>query len=164
MNPSETPQKPMISIVAPVYNEGEGIHKFYERVRDTMDRIGEPWELVMVNDGSRDNSLEQMRLIHERDPRVRDPNGDYRTVYQHEHTTVSELAAKLKPFKSSEVRASLVRAGCAAAERPRTPIPTSWLHGPAGVAWWSEIKRRADAAAARTGGKFSRWSGSPARP
>jgi len=25
-----------------------------------------------------------------RDPRVRDPNGDYRTVYQHEHTTVSE--------------------------------------------------------------------------
>ncbi|CAG1013284.1 polyisoprenyl-phosphate glycosyltransferase [Anaerolineae bacterium] len=71
MNPSEIPQKPMISIVAPVYNEGEGIHKFYERVRDTMDRIGEPWELVMVNDGSRDNSLEQMRLIHERDPRVR---------------------------------------------------------------------------------------------
>ncbi len=63
--------KPILSVVAPVYNEGEGIVRFYERLRNTLDSIGDPWELVMVNDGSRDNSLEQMRQIHEQDSRVR---------------------------------------------------------------------------------------------
>lgn len=66
-----TSPKPVYSVVAPVYEESKGLPEFYERVRKAMDALGEPWELVMVNDGSRDNSLEVMRQIHEKDPRVK---------------------------------------------------------------------------------------------
>jgi glycosyltransferase involved in cell wall biosynthesis len=64
-------QKPMFSIVAPIYNESRSIPEFYERVRKTMDATGEPWELVLVNDGSRDESLELMRELNAKDPRVK---------------------------------------------------------------------------------------------
>jgi polyisoprenyl-phosphate glycosyltransferase len=66
---SET--KPTLSVVAPVYNEGQGLTEFYERMRQTLDSIGQSWELILVNDGSRDNSLEVMRRLHEADARVR---------------------------------------------------------------------------------------------
>lgn len=64
-------EKPVYSVVAPVYNEGDGLKKFYERMRATMESLGEPWELILVNDGSRDNSSQVMREIHEQDSRVK---------------------------------------------------------------------------------------------
>lgn len=64
-------QKPVFSVVAPIYNEARSIPEFYERVRKTMDATGEPWELVLVNDGSRDESLELMRELNAKDPRVK---------------------------------------------------------------------------------------------
>src|SRR5262245_5073911 len=67
----DTNQKPVYSIVAPVYNEGAGIAKFYDRVCQVMVSLGQPWELVLVNDGSRDNSLDEMRKIHQSDPHVK---------------------------------------------------------------------------------------------
>ncbi len=63
--------KPVYSVVAPIYNESKSIAEFYERVRKTMDATGEPWELVLINDGSRDNSLELMRELGAEDPRVK---------------------------------------------------------------------------------------------
>ncbi len=63
--------RPKISIVAPAYNEEEVLPEFYRRVREVMDAIGEPWELILVNDGSRDNTLAIMRELHEKDPRVK---------------------------------------------------------------------------------------------
>ena len=44
----------LISIVAPVYNEEGVLDALYERVRAVLDGAGETWELVLVNDGSRD--------------------------------------------------------------------------------------------------------------
>src|SRR4051812_30455249 len=64
-------QKPVFSVVAPVYNESQSLPLFYERVRKTLDPLGEPWEIIFVNDGSRDSSLEVMRQLHEKDPRVK---------------------------------------------------------------------------------------------
>jgi dolichol-phosphate mannosyltransferase len=64
-------QKPVFSVVAPIYNEARSIPEFYERVRKTMDATGEPWELVLVNDGSRDESLDLMRELNAKDPRVK---------------------------------------------------------------------------------------------
>jgi dolichol-phosphate mannosyltransferase len=61
---------PTISVVAPVFNEAKSLLEFYERVRKTMDGLDAPWELVLVNDGSKDNSLEVMRRLHETDPHV----------------------------------------------------------------------------------------------
>ncbi|MBI4772068.1 MAG: glycosyltransferase family 2 protein, partial [Chloroflexi bacterium] len=65
------PDQPRYSIVAPVYNEAAGLEEFYHRVAGVMDLAGEPWELLLVNDGSRDHSLEVMRRLRAADPRVR---------------------------------------------------------------------------------------------
>ena len=61
---------PVFSVVAPVYNEEETLPHFYRRVVAVMEELGEPFELVLVNDGSRDGSYRVMRDLHERDPRV----------------------------------------------------------------------------------------------
>ncbi len=62
--------QPVYSIVAPVFNEEETLPHFYERIVQVMEQVGEPFELVLVNDGSRDGSYRVMQEIHERDPRV----------------------------------------------------------------------------------------------
>lgn len=62
---------PVISVVAPVYNEEPIIDELYRRLIEVLDSTGETWELVMVNDGSFDGSAAKMRALVERDPRVR---------------------------------------------------------------------------------------------
>ncbi len=63
--------RPVFSVVAPIYNEAETLPHFYARVVAVMERLDEPFELVLVNDGSHDDSIAVMRALHERDPRVR---------------------------------------------------------------------------------------------
>lgn len=63
--------QPVYSIVAPVFNEEETIPHFYQRIVSVMEQLGKSFELVLVNDGSRDKSFEIMRSLHERDLRVR---------------------------------------------------------------------------------------------
>jgi polyisoprenyl-phosphate glycosyltransferase len=63
--------RPVYSIVAPVYNEQELLPEFYQRVKNTMDQLNEPWELVLINDGCRDRSPEIMRELNAQDPRVK---------------------------------------------------------------------------------------------
>jgi polyisoprenyl-phosphate glycosyltransferase len=56
------------SIVAPIYNELENIPELYRRVREVMDSTGEPWELILVDDGSSDGSTEAiLKLAKEED-------------------------------------------------------------------------------------------------
>lgn len=62
--------KPTISIVSPVYNEEEVLHELHRRVAAVMDKSGETWELVLVDDGSRDRSADIIAELHETDPRV----------------------------------------------------------------------------------------------
>lgn len=64
-------RKPVISVVAPVYNEEGNLELLYQRVSEVLESTGEPWELILVNDGSYDRSPQIMRALHERDPRVR---------------------------------------------------------------------------------------------
>lgn len=64
-------EKPRYSIVAPIYNEEGNIKKLYERVCAVMDSTGEPWELVTINDGSRDRSLELLEEIAAQDSRIK---------------------------------------------------------------------------------------------
>jgi polyisoprenyl-phosphate glycosyltransferase len=63
--------KPTFSIIAPIYNELENIPELYPRMREVMDRTGEPWELVLVDDGSTDGSTALIRKLGENDDRVR---------------------------------------------------------------------------------------------
>lgn len=61
----------MISIVAPVYNEETVLHELYQRISAVMDQAGESWELVLVNDGSRDRSADVIAELHAADARVK---------------------------------------------------------------------------------------------
>lgn len=60
----------MISIVVPIYNEGELIRELHRQVSDAMSEVDGPWEVVYVNDGSRDNSLDLLMETQVGDPHV----------------------------------------------------------------------------------------------
>jgi len=60
-----------ISVVVPMHNESENVGAFYDRTRAVLDGIGEPWEIVCVDDGSRDDTLDRLIALHRRDPRVK---------------------------------------------------------------------------------------------
>ena len=64
-------QRPLVSIVTPFYNEGEGVKHFYQVMAQTMENLPDfDFEIVCVDDGSRDNTLEQLIAISKTDPRV----------------------------------------------------------------------------------------------
>ena len=60
-----------LSVVAPCYNEEGALHELYRRISEVLDGSGETWELVLVNDGSRDRTPEIMRELHAQDERVK---------------------------------------------------------------------------------------------
>lgn len=63
---------PLVSIVAPFYDEGEMVERFHARVVAVLSAVPDlRFELVCVNDGSRDDTLERLRRLVERDARVR---------------------------------------------------------------------------------------------
>ncbi len=59
------------SIIAPIYNELENLPELYRRVSTVMDGNDEPWELILVDDGSTDGSTEKIMNLAEDDNRVR---------------------------------------------------------------------------------------------
>ncbi|HHH82516.1 MAG TPA: glycosyltransferase, partial [Chloroflexi bacterium] len=63
--------KVTFSIAVPVFNEIEALPELYRRVADVMEGLDEPWELVLVDDGSTDGSREWIEAKAEEDPRVR---------------------------------------------------------------------------------------------
>jgi polyisoprenyl-phosphate glycosyltransferase len=64
-------KKPTFTIIAPIFNELENIPELYPRIREVMDRTGEQWELIMVDDGSTDGSTALIRKLADNDDRVR---------------------------------------------------------------------------------------------
>ena len=62
---------PTLSVIAPIYNEEEVLPELYRRVRHVLDGTGETWELVLVDDGSRDRSADIIAQLHAQDPRVK---------------------------------------------------------------------------------------------
>ena len=58
------------SVVVPFFNEQENIPPLYMKITEVMDAIGEPYELVFVDDGSRDNTFKVLSDIYEHDHRV----------------------------------------------------------------------------------------------
>ncbi|MDD1513611.1 glycosyltransferase family 2 protein [Priestia megaterium] len=58
------------SIVVPVYNEEEVIHETYRRLTEVMRSTKEAYELLFVNDGSRDRTAEIIKEYSEQDPAV----------------------------------------------------------------------------------------------
>lgn len=63
--------KPVYTIIAPIYNEIENIQVLYQRVSEVMNQSGEEWELVLVDDGSRDGSTDAIRELAKQDEKIR---------------------------------------------------------------------------------------------
>ena len=61
---------PKLSVIIPVHNESANIGPLCERLFPVLDRIGLPWEVVFVDDGSRDDTLEVIRSLSRTEPRV----------------------------------------------------------------------------------------------
>jgi undecaprenyl-phosphate 4-deoxy-4-formamido-L-arabinose transferase len=64
-------EDPSLSVVVPVYNEEATLEALYARLAPVLEGIGRSYEVIFVNDGSRDASLEILRRLHERYPAVR---------------------------------------------------------------------------------------------
>ncbi len=58
----------MLSIVVPVYNEEENIVLLYDAILKAVKNIKMPWELILVDDGSQDNSLEKIKELVNKNP------------------------------------------------------------------------------------------------
>jgi glycosyltransferase involved in cell wall biosynthesis len=62
---------PELSIVIPLYNEADNVEPLYAELSAALDEIGRSYEVVVVDDGSRDDSFDRLKAVHERDPRWR---------------------------------------------------------------------------------------------
>ncbi len=62
--------KPTYTIIAPIYNEIDNIQTLYKRVCEVMDSSGEPWEFVMIDDGSSDGSTDAILELKKQDPKI----------------------------------------------------------------------------------------------
>lgn len=60
-----------VSLVIPVYNEQENIDALAQRIRDALADLGLTYEVVLVDDGSRDASAARIRQLAASDPRIR---------------------------------------------------------------------------------------------
>jgi dolichol-phosphate mannosyltransferase len=59
------------SIVAPIYNEKDNLPELHRRITEVMESSGEPWELILVDDGSTDGSTEIIRAMAKEDKHIR---------------------------------------------------------------------------------------------
>lgn len=71
---------PYVSIVIPVHNEQEVLEELYSRLTATMDVLAQPYEIILVNDGSTDQSSAILQQLHHRRPeqiRIIEFNGNF---------------------------------------------------------------------------------------
>jgi undecaprenyl-phosphate 4-deoxy-4-formamido-L-arabinose transferase len=69
-----------ISLVIPVYNEEQSLSALFERTFAALDKLGRPYEVIFINDGSRDKSIDLLREMYAKRPqqvRIIDFNGNF---------------------------------------------------------------------------------------
>ncbi|MBQ3552333.1 MAG: glycosyltransferase family 2 protein [Clostridia bacterium] len=60
-----------LSLIVPVFNEQEVIGVSFERMDAVMKQMGYPYEIIYINDGSRDNTMKELRAIAKNNPQVK---------------------------------------------------------------------------------------------
>ena len=66
-----SPSCPLVSVVVPAYNEIENLPELYQQLLVEFDKLDEELELLVVDDGSTDGTLDWLRAISQRDRRVK---------------------------------------------------------------------------------------------
>ncbi len=64
-------QIPELSVVVPVFNEARNLPPLIERLVPVLDACVASWEVILIDDGSRDDTLVVARSLYEREPRIR---------------------------------------------------------------------------------------------
>jgi glycosyltransferase involved in cell wall biosynthesis len=67
----KTMKGPLVSIIVPVFNESSNIMEFYFRITHVMNQTGYGYEVVFINDGSKDDTLDKLHGICEKDHRIK---------------------------------------------------------------------------------------------
>lgn len=62
--------EPYLSVIVPVFNEEENLPELLQRLKKALEAIGKSYEVVLVNDGSRDSSLSILREASAADPHL----------------------------------------------------------------------------------------------
>jgi glycosyltransferase involved in cell wall biosynthesis len=68
---TQHPTTPIISLVAPCFNEEEMIELFLETITPVFEEIGKSYEIIFINDGSQDTTLEKLRSAKEQNIHIR---------------------------------------------------------------------------------------------
>ncbi len=68
--PMDVDTGPEISVVVTLYDEVDSLEELHRRSIDVLEKLGRPFELVYVDDGSRDGTFALLERLHSADPRV----------------------------------------------------------------------------------------------
>jgi glycosyltransferase involved in cell wall biosynthesis len=61
----------MLSIVVPIYNESLNIDGLFTRLMPALEKSGEPFEVICIDDGSKDDSVARLKAYNQADPRIK---------------------------------------------------------------------------------------------
>ncbi len=70
-NKSDNQEKINISLVIPVYNEEENISHLYSSLSSVLEKLGRSYEVILIDDGSSDNSYEKLAEIHNKNKKFK---------------------------------------------------------------------------------------------
>jgi glycosyltransferase involved in cell wall biosynthesis len=62
---------PDISLIVPIYNESKGIDAFFKNILPILNNLSKSWEIIAINDGSKDNSLALLEEYHKNEQRIK---------------------------------------------------------------------------------------------
>lgn len=62
---------PLLSIVIPMYNEAGGLDILFNKLTPILNGITRDWEIICVNDGSRDGTVRELKAWHAKEPRIK---------------------------------------------------------------------------------------------
>jgi dolichol-phosphate mannosyltransferase len=62
---------PVITVLVPIYNEAQNLPHLYRRLTQVLQHIGQPYELLLINDASKDESYQLIRQLAQADSRVK---------------------------------------------------------------------------------------------
>ena len=69
--PMNAPPKVALSVIVPLYNEEENVQDLYSQIVKSCEKMGRPFEVLIVDDGSTDRSFALLKEMQGRDPRLK---------------------------------------------------------------------------------------------
>ena len=63
--------RPQLSVVVTLLNEADTVEELYRRTAETLEKLGVPYELIFVDDGSTDDTFARVEGLHAGDARIR---------------------------------------------------------------------------------------------